>query len=505
MRSRSDAKKDREKKTERNLEAWQIEVPNDPINEQVLLSAMALDADVRKRLVKQFKPETFFAEKHRAIFAGLQELERQGLEFDPAVLARLSPNADIRLIEQIVDGRGELPANLEFHVDTLLWDNKRAEVTEGPLAAMIEALQNPRETPDRVRALARNVGAAFEETTSRAPFLRDRKEVVREMMANLRARIAGAAYYPFGIEGLDYGEDGVRRLRPGAAPGLVTVFTGMSGSGKTTLSAHAILGIARRKRRVLVGAWEVRAPMTLELITTLALGWSRSKILDGKTNRVDSSADMDQGELVLFEETAHRISKKVTFVENPFRRGSFRTEGKVTNDDYLDILEQHIEASGADCVLLDLFDRCLRYRKPDDEQEALWRVAEMTESYQVHMMLVHQNLIKGENVRKDMKPSLAGLKGSSAYVDIAAAIIAPHIPARFKNVPNNKFEVYGLKCRFADPFGVEFDWNADTGQIWGGRSMSMDEAMWGDSEEGGMREGALKPGERRPGAGKKRS
>src|SRR5260221_129400 len=167
MRSRSDAKREREKKTEKNLEAWQIEIPNDPINEQVLLSAMAIDRDVRKRFVKQFRPETFFAEKHSAIFAGFVELERQGLEFDPAVLARLSPNADIRFIEQIADGRSELPKNLEFHVDTLLWDNKRAEVTEGPLAAMIEALQNPRETPDRVRALARSVGAAFEETKTR--------------------------------------------------------------------------------------------------------------------------------------------------------------------------------------------------------------------------------------------------------------------------------------------------------------------------------------------------
>jgi len=179
-----------------------------------------------------------------------------------------------------------------------------------------------------------------------------------------------------------------------------------------------------------------------------------------------------------------------------------QTTGKVTNDDYLDILEHHIEASGADAVLLDLFDRCLRYRKPDDEQEALWRVAEMTEGHQVHMMLVHQQNLKGENVRKDMKPSLQGLKGSSAYVDIGAAIIAPHIPARFKNVPDDKFNVFGLKQRFSPPFGVEFDWNPDTGQIWGGRDMSMDEALWENEPEGTRDGGILKKGER--GAGKPR-
>lgn len=503
MRSRSEAKQDRErgsrKERERNLESWQIEVPNDPINEQVLLSAMAIDAGVRKRLARQFRADHFFAEKHKVIFAGLQELDRQGLEYDPAVLVRLAPEADIRFVEQLADSRADVPANLEFHVDTLLWDNKRAEATEGPLASLIAALQNPREAPDRVRALARDLGRSFEETKSRAPFLRDPSEVVREMMANLRARIAGAAYYPFGIKGLDYSDSGLRRLRPGAAPGLVTVLTGMSGAGKTTLAAHGILGVARQRRRLLVGAWEVRAPMTLELVTTLSLGWSRSRVLDGKTNLLSSDAAMTAEELVVFEERAHEISKWVTFVENPFRRGSAGgAGGKVTNDDYLDILESHVEASGCDVAVFDLFDRCLRHRRPDDEQEALWRLLEMTNEHQIHSIIVHQQLIKGEGVRKDKRPSLEGLKGSSAYVDVAAAVIAPHIPARFKNVPDDKFQVFGLKQRFSPPFGVEFDWDPDTGQISGGRDMSMDEALWENEVEGKTadRGGLMRPGER---------
>ena len=498
MRSRADAKRSREKDLSRSLEQWQIEVPNDPINEQVILSSMALDAPFRKRAVKLFKPDHFFTEKHRAVFVGFVELERKGLEYDPAVLVRLAPDADIRFVEALTDARTEVPENLDFHVDTLLWDNQRARVTEGPVASLLQALQNPREAPDRVRALARSIGAAFEGTEKRAPYLRDPKEVVREMMANLRRRIAGEAFYPFGIDGLDYDEAGRRRLRPGAAPGLVTVLTGMSGSGKTTLSGHKILGLARQKRRVAVGAWEVRAPMTLELVTTLSLKWNRARVLDGKSNQLRTDEPMTGEELRIFEDRANAITPWITFIENPFRRGSVRTAGKITNDDYLDILESHIEASGCDAVLLDLFDRVLRYRRPDDEQEALWRMLEMTNEYQIHTTLVHQQLIKGEGVRKDKKPSVEGLKGSSAYVDVAAAIIAPHIPARWKNVPDDKFQVYVLKQRFGPPGAIEFDWDPETGQISNARDMKMDEEAFEDAEHEGARDGTRPAGVAKP-------
>lgn len=465
----------------KNLPEFAVVTPNDPINEQILLAAELVDKETRSRLVKLFKPDHFYADQHRLIHAGVTELERLGLEYDPSVLMRIAPDIDLRILETLVAARPDLPRNLEFHVETLQWDSRRAQVAQGPLSSFLEAFQNPKEEPERVKHWARQLSEAFAGELGSTRFLRDKKEVVRQAMETLRKRTAGDAYYPFGIKGLDYAEDGfTRRLRPGLAPGLMTVLTGASGAGKTTMACHLILGQVRQKRRVLVGAWEVRAPMTLELLATLSLGWSRSRMLDGKSNTLRTEdgdyEPLTDEELDEIEAEMHHISEFVTFVDNPFKRGSIRTAGKVSNDDYIDILEEHIKAAGCEVVLLDLFDRCLRHRRPDDEQEALWRMLEMTEAQQVHMVLVHQQLIKGEDVRKDRKPSLAGLKGSSAYVDAAATIIAPHMPALFKNVPNNTFEVYGLKQRFSPPFGVEFDWEPDTGQLSGGRDVSIDDA-----------------------------
>lgn len=495
MKTRSEARRERDEREERKEKPkkpereFTIDVPNDPVNEQVILAAEMVDRDVRKRGTKLFPADAFYAEPHRLIQAGLIELERLGLEYDPATLARVAPDVDIRILETLNESRSEVPANIEFHIETLQWDWHRAQATKGPISSLLDAVQNPKETPDRVRALARLVGQSFEGVKSGARFLRDPKEVVHQMMATLRGRVEGTATYPFGIDGLDNWEEGTRdehgddisgtpRIRPGAAPGLTTILTGMSGAGKTTLAAHIILGLARQKRKVLVGAWEVRAPMTLELITTLSLKWSRSRILDGRSNQLrtkdDRFAKLTPEELIQFEERAHLFSPYIVFVDNPFRRGSVRGVGRITNDDYLDILEEHVEASGCSVALYDLFDRVLRERRPDQEQEAVWRMLEMAERLQIHQMLVHQQLLKGDDVRKDMRPSIQGLKGSSAYVDAGALILAPHLPARFKAVPDDTMEIFGLKQRYGPPFGVEMRWAPDTGQIWGGRSISIE-------------------------------
>lgn len=462
---------------------WVVDIPNDPVNEQVVLAAMMVaDPETCDRLLSRAPVDSFYSKSHKQVRAVIGEARRKGLrEMDPATLGRLDPEVDIRVLERLPELRPDVPDNINFHVDTLMWDWRRAQATQGPVQSLLESLQNPNEEPERVRSIARQVAAAFEGDHGQARFLRDPEQVISEAMTSLRRRAAGEAFYPFGIQDLDFDEGGGRRCRPGAMPGLTTILTGMSGSGKTTFAAHMILGLYHQNRKVLVGAWEVRAPMTLELLATLELGWSRSRTLDGKSNTVqtdnDGYAALTEEELEAIEREMRNISRYVRFVENPFTRGSVRGGDRRSNDDYLDILEDHIEASGAEVVLLDLFDRVLCDRRPDDEQEAIWRVLEMANKLQVHNVLVHQQLVKGDQVRADKKPSLAGLKGSSAYVDAGAIILAPHIPARFKAMTDDRFELYGLKLRYAPPFAIEFEWEPDTGQIANGRTFDANDTL----------------------------
>lgn len=494
--ARPGRERDEEKPRAAEAPEWQIDVPNDPANEQVVLAAMLVaDPETTDRLLKRVPADAFYAADHRVIREAIAEARRKGLALDPATLTRLSPDADVRILERLPAARPDVPDNLDFHVETILWDRQRAQVARGPFSGLVEALQDPTAPPDRVRAIGRQLADALDAAPGKARFLRDPAAVVHEAVTHIRARARGEAFYPFGIPALDdLDEGGRRRARPGTAPGLVSILTGLSGSGKTTFAAHVILGVARQRRRVAVGAWEVRAPMTLELLAILSLEWSRSLILDGRSQLYPGQALTDE-EIEILRERMEAISEYVVFIDNPFQRGSVRAKGRVSNDDHLDVLEDQIEASGAEVVVLDLFDRCLRWRAPDDEQEAVWRVVEFTDRHKIHTVLVHQQLMKGDNVRADKRPSLEGLKGSSAYVDAGAIILAPHLPARWKAVDDDRLELFGLKLRYANPFALEFGWDPDTGQIAGGRPFDAREQLEQPDDAFGV------PGSRR-GAGK---
>lgn len=486
MRKRSEKDKPRERQTGDSAREWQIDVPNDPVNEQVLIAAMAVDRETRVRLLKLFNADAFYAEQHRVIVSAFAELERRKLEYDPAVLQRLAPDVDIRILEQLSAARPDVPPNLDFHVDTLMWDRQRAQATRGPIASLLEAIQNPKEAPERVRAIARQVGDAFEGAGS-GRYLRDPKEVVREAMADIRRRIEGEAFYPYGIDGLDYYENGERRLRPGAAPGLITMVTGVTGSAKSTLTARLCLGLARQMRtaktgRILFGAWEVNAPTTIELLAILSLGWSRSRMLDGKGHLKgpgdEGYSKLTSEELIEVEERMHALSRYIVFFDNPFRRGRTRmnTGRRITNDDHLDVIAEHLADSGCSVFIADLWQRCLKDTRPEDEQEALFRQLAIIEELRTHLMMVHQQRHKDVELRSDKKPTREGIKGSGAWLDVASTVIAPHLPAKWKRVPDDKLQAFILKQRFgAWPLGIEFDWDPEYGSIDGGTSIPYDQ------------------------------
>lgn len=493
MKTRSEAKRDREKvHEERNSKTreFTIDVPSDPINEMTIIAAALVDDEARKRIVKAYPPDAFQVPENRNVISGLAEIERRKLAYDPSTLVRLSPDVDIRYIERLADSRPDLPKNLEFHLDTLSWDWQRARLAKGPLAAILEAIQDPKEEPERVKALCRQIANAIDGDHGKAKFLRDPTEVVHQAMANLRRRIEGEAHYPYGIDFLDYFEKGAvdakgrdisgeRRIKPGAAPGTINMVTAVSGSGKSTFIGHLALNLARQKRRILFGAWEEEAPVTIEFLAILSLGWNRSRILDGKSNRLAASGEgyepLSNEEIILLEEREHQISKYIRFFDNPFQRNRRSTGRRIINDDHLDIIQDHIEESGAEVFFADLWQRCLVDTSPEDERHALFRQLAIANEQRIHVAMAHQQRAKDIEMRADKRPTREGIIGSGAWLDVCWTVMAPHLPAKWKRVPDNTIEIYFLKQRNgAWPLCVECDWDPDYGSITNGRSIAVD-------------------------------
>lgn len=465
----------------------EVSIPaGDVVGEQVILAAAIADwGGEGARLLDRHQPDLLSDPRHRAAWAALREMRRRRMEFDWAALQRLAGDADVSSYLQNLSAARPLPAaDLSFHVANAEWDRKVAQVAGGPLPALIELLQK-RGDPARARALGRAVAEALQGGGGDA-FV-DRDELVRESMAEIDRRIAGLASYPFGIPGLDVDQEtGQRRLICGAAPGQVTIVTGVSGSGKSTVTANLVLGLARQGRRILYGAWEVKARMTIQLLATISLGLSRRRVIEGArdTGEVDGEGNrvfeplLTRDERDQLRDRMEAISQYVTFMGNPFRRGRGKGERRgrdwdwAANERNLDTIHEHISESGCDVFVGDLWERCLIDTSPQQLSESLKRQHEMVEELDVHALLVQQQRLKDIETRPDKRPTRDGIKDSATYVEIGDNILGIHRAAQWKRQVDDKLQILILKQRNGGaPLCVEHDWDPDKGAIWGGRSI----------------------------------
>jgi len=453
-------------------------IPHDPVNEIVVISAVLVDPEVAKKYLPTIPSDSFFGQGHAAAWATLQEIQRRGLSYDPATVRQLSGGSvDPEVLEEYARDRPRVPPNLRHHIDCLHWDRVRLEAVRGPVAAFLEGIRNPATDPARVRALARSISDSFQGAGA-TRYLRDPQEVVRAHSLELTERRTGRAIYPYGIPGLDqYGEDcfevergkknvGDFRLIPGAAPKKVTVVAGLSGAGKTTTTAQIALMQAKQKRRTLFGAWEQGAGATLETIAVLSLGMSRECVQTGDFNEIDQQE---------IEAEMERLGEWIRFFELPFGRARGERE---FNDRNLDLIQEHIAETAPDLFIADLFRRALKETKPDDEEQALYRMQAITQEQACHSILVHQLRLKDVETREDKRPTRESVKGSSGWIDVADTLIAWHRPGLFKRMSEQDETIQALilKQRYvAWPLAVELDFNPVFGWADNGRGIAYDQ------------------------------
>lgn len=440
-----------------------VTIPVDLVNEQVLIAACMGDKDTRAWLTGRAKPDAFFGKGHAQIWHGMSELVRIGLDYAPAVLSTIVPGVDLPYLQAMARAHSATPPNLRHHLERLDWDRARVEGSRGPLAELLKTLQDPTTQPDQVQSLVKKLGVAFDGYADRR-YLRDPTELVRDSNADLDERVKGRAVYPFGIDGFDLYEDGDFRLLPGAAPGLMTVVTGVPGGGKSTFTANLAIALMNQGKKVLYGAWEMSDKTMLELIAAIRIGISRKKLTTGM---------MDPDEVAALKREKDVVAGSIRFLQMPFGRERGKT--KVDNDRNLDLIHGYVADAGCDVAVFDLWKRCLRFTDPDDEEQALIRQQAILEETKVHGILVQQQRAKDVEQRKDKRPTRESIKGSGAWFEVPDNIFGVHRPALWKRIDDDTLEVCILKQRYGKwPIAVGFDWSAEMGTIARGRSIVYD-------------------------------
>lgn len=445
----------------------EVVIPFNPANEQVLIAAAIVSGAARAELLGRLRPDYFQDGDHAEAWRAITKLAAQDHEPTPAAISQLTGGRVDRVyLEDVVRANPKPPSSFSFHIEALHWDTTRAKAVQGPLAELIKLLQDPAASPERVRSLSSQLGVAFHGSSLRT-HVANPKTLVHQHTQVIAERMKGVGLHPTGIEGLDFypegsvddsGRDitGTPLLVPGMEPGKITVVTAISGGGKSTFTAalaleQARIRAARGHGKVLFGAWEMTCADVLELMACISLGLSRGRV---KTGRISAA------ELKLLTARMEQIAEWVTLVDMPFHR---ERGVKHTPDEVLDVVHGYIADSGADFAIFDIWKRAFRKLKDEsDEADALERQRVIALETGCHCVLVQQQRLKDIETRQNPTPTREGIKGSSAWVDVADTILGIHIPGLMSRVARNVFQVHILKQRYGIwPLTVEYKWDGD--------------------------------------------
>lgn len=455
-----------------------IDVHFDILNEQaVIASGLQMSVVDRLKVVRYVTADLFHGENHKEAWGVVQQMAESEIVWDDQALSIACPDRELsKYLQSITESCG-VAKNLSRHIDRLKWDAARMKAASGPVPAFLDRFKSTSSRPEDVLEAARQVVQCFDGhgDTSAMPAPGTTAE---EQAVEIRLRMAGQANYPCGIRDLDYREDGSPRLVPGFAPANTTFITGVSGSGKSTLVAMIAYGLWKHNRKILYGAWEPGLGKVLELMACWEADIDRTQLKLG--SEALRNGTITEQDIKRHAEAMREIEQGVRLLRNPFRQGRVQEEqgkrgfGKRdTTERRIDVLARYIEQSGCDVFIADLLRRAFtKFGDPSDEELALYQIQDIKDQLGVHIIGLHQQLIKGANVdkSKDHRPTTGGIKGSGGWFEVADLILGVHREYLYKNVEDNRMEIHIMKQRDGKwPIAIEFEYDSDRALLGKGR------------------------------------
>ncbi len=386
----------------------------DVLNEQAVLGAALVDAEVRRHVVRRLAPDMFLSPQHEALARALRECENRSMDPTPQALAacgeadRWGGDGYVAVLRDAAAPR----RNLKNHVEMLKWDSTRARLLKGAHATLTEKLLDARVAPDDVKAAARAVVQGLDGWGSRR-HMHDGQALAREWLADFAVRRAGGGFVETGWAPVD------DKLTRGMVGGEVTVLAGISGVGKSTTALNWCLRLAELETKCLYCAWEGGSKSILDSMVAVRSGVTLWRVV---RSNLCTEEEVDR-----VREATKWVTDRVRFMDNAFferAQADDKRGPRYRNEHNLDLFEGYLAESGCSVVFCDLWERLLAERDPErDVVPALYRQHRMFEEYDCHGVLLNQiNLKEAERraINSDNpKPTKGLVKGTAGYVEVA--------------------------------------------------------------------------------------
>lgn len=434
--------------------------PQDAELEEAVLGACLVESEAISLVADKLRPEIFYNEQNRMIFAVIQAMFRAGKQIDILTVKNElascgnlekvgGPYTLVRLASRVASG-----AHLEYHTCILREMYVRREVILGSYKQLAAASDESVDIAD-VLAGIHDLLDRLEGEMGTADHLRTMSQLMEDTLAQVEARVEGSRN---GITGIPTGFTDLDKLTAGWQRGDLDVIAARPAAGKTAFALHLARAAATAGHSVVVFSLEMQGER-------LGDRW-----LVAAAEDVDAShlrrGQLGTSELRQVREASCQLSQLPIRVE----------DSPVISMDHVRSVARMLKSKGGcDMVIVDYLQLCdmksdQNNRNREQEVAQATRKAKlMAKELDVPVLLLSQ-LNRMSEGRPDCRPLLSDLRESGAIEQDADMVMLLYRPA-----------LHGLKTEHkskypSDGLGVVIvakHRNGETGDVYFGHNSSL--------------------------------
>jgi replicative DNA helicase len=383
-------------------------LPQSEESERAVLAAVLLDPRLLAAVSGRLRPEDFFAERHRAIFAAMLELQEVGTSIDLRTLqARLEQKREIDGVGGLAYLAGldvDLPdlGRFDSYVEIVKERSVRRRLIDVCRDVTRDCLDGGVEAPAALARAEQAVLSLGEEAIRRGfvPLARILEETL-EMLEDSPGK---------GLTGISSGFVDLDRLSHGLGRGALIIVAGRPGMGKTTFALNVAEHVAIRQQKT-VGVFSLEMGQQELALRILA---SESEVRFSKLR----SGLYSQAEAVKLIDTMKTISRSPLFIDDSASPTILEVASKARR------LKAEKDLSLLVVDYLQLMQAGGRFENRNLEIAAITRAfKQLAKEVDIPVILLSQLSRQPERRGGDHRPQLADLRESGAIEQDADMVL----------------------------------------------------------------------------------